>query len=211
MVRYRRNFVAGGTYFFTATLVDRTSSALIDHVNALRAAIRVTRRAHPFMIDAVVVLPDHLHIVLTLPADDADFPNRWRLIKRRFTTGVLKTGALCRAPPEWRARALAASILGAHHPRRQGLRATRRLHPLQSRQARACGESAGLAALVISSLCAARVVARRLGRRCLAKSGKLRRADRLAPDFAFAQSGLHADAACARPPSSSSASRPART
>jgi hypothetical protein len=29
LVRYRRNFVAGGTYFFTATLVDRRSSALI--------------------------------------------------------------------------------------------------------------------------------------------------------------------------------------
>jgi len=38
MVRYRRNFVAGGTYFFTATLVDRRSSALIDHIGALRAA-----------------------------------------------------------------------------------------------------------------------------------------------------------------------------
>ena len=29
MVRYRRNFVPGGTYFFTVTLADRTSSALV--------------------------------------------------------------------------------------------------------------------------------------------------------------------------------------
>jgi putative transposase len=93
MVRYRRNFVAGGTFFFTATLVDRKSNALIDHVDALRAAVRATRRAHPFNIDAVVVLPDHMHIVMTLPAGDADYPNRWRLIKRRFTSAIAKTGA----------------------------------------------------------------------------------------------------------------------
>ena len=93
MVRYRRNFVAGGTYFFTATLEDRTSRALVDHIGALRAAFRLTRQSQPFVIDAVVVLPDHLHIVMTLPVADADYPNRWRLIKRRFTDAVVKTGA----------------------------------------------------------------------------------------------------------------------
>jgi len=63
MVRYRRNFVAGGTYFFTLTLADRTSGALIDHIEALRTAVKETRAAHPFAIDAVVILPDHIHIV----------------------------------------------------------------------------------------------------------------------------------------------------
>ena len=93
MVRYRRNFVAGGVYFFTATLADRRSSTLIDHIGALRRAFRITRQAYPFAIDAIVVLPDHLHVVMTLPAGDADFPNRWRLIKRRFTDVVMNTGA----------------------------------------------------------------------------------------------------------------------
>jgi putative transposase len=92
MVRYRRNFIAGGTFFFTLTLVDRNSRALVDHVEALRAAMRETRRARPFTIDAVVVLPDHLHIVMTLPEGDADYPNRWRLIKRRFTDAIMKSG-----------------------------------------------------------------------------------------------------------------------
>jgi putative transposase len=99
MVRYRRNFIAGGTYFFTVTLADRRSSALTDHVDALRAAFRATRRGQPFMIDVVVILPDHLHIVMTLPDGDADYPNRWRLIKRRFTDAVAKSGApLARRP-----------------------------------------------------------------------------------------------------------------
>ncbi|MEA2871607.1 MAG: REP-associated tyrosine transposase [Hyphomicrobiales bacterium] len=61
-------------------------------VDALRAAVRITRDAHPFTIDAVVVLPDHLHIVMTLPAGDADFSNRSSLIKRRFTAAVARTG-----------------------------------------------------------------------------------------------------------------------
>jgi REP element-mobilizing transposase RayT len=42
-------------------------------------------------IDAIVVLPEHLHIMMTLPDGDADYPNRWRLIKRRFTDAVLKS------------------------------------------------------------------------------------------------------------------------
>jgi putative transposase len=55
MVRYRRNFVAGGTFFFTVTLADRTSQALTDHITALRTAIRQTRHSRPFAIDAAVV------------------------------------------------------------------------------------------------------------------------------------------------------------
>ena len=93
MVQYRRNFVPGGTFFFTVTLADRTSRALIDHVEALRAAVSETRAAHPFAIDAVVILPDHIHIVMTLPEGDADYPNRLSLIKRRFTDAVVRSGA----------------------------------------------------------------------------------------------------------------------
>jgi putative transposase len=85
MVRYRRNFVPGGTFFFTVTLADRRSSALVEHIAALRAAFRATRRERPFAIDAIVVLPDHLHTIMTLPQDDSDFSGRWRRIKSLFT------------------------------------------------------------------------------------------------------------------------------
>lgn len=39
----------------------------------------------PFKIDAIVILPDHLHAILTLPDGDLDFSNRWRLIKNYFS------------------------------------------------------------------------------------------------------------------------------
>src|SRR5437588_12660992 len=97
MVRYRRNLVTGGTFFITATLLDRSSRALTDHVEALRTAMRKTMVSHPFTIDAVVILPDHLHIITTLPEGDSDYTNRWRLIKRRFTDAVIKSGTpFCR-------------------------------------------------------------------------------------------------------------------
>jgi putative transposase len=89
MVLYRRNFVPGGTYFFTLTLADRRSSALINYIGVLRAAFRRTRHERPFGIDAIVALPDHLHAVLTLPPDDADYPGRLRLTKTLFSNGVL--------------------------------------------------------------------------------------------------------------------------
>lgn len=92
MVRYRRNFAAGGTFFLTATLADRRSRVLVDKISALRLAFNQTRREHPFAIDAVVVLPDHLHIMMSLPPDDADFSIRLSLIKRRFTIALLQSG-----------------------------------------------------------------------------------------------------------------------
>jgi putative transposase len=90
MVRYRRNFIPGGTYFFTVTLADRRSKALVDHIGVLRSAFRAARRARPFSIDAIVVLPDHLHAILTLPTDDANFSSRWRRIKGYFSSALIE-------------------------------------------------------------------------------------------------------------------------
>jgi putative transposase len=88
MTDYRRNRVAGGSYFFTVNLADRAATLLIDHIDLLRSAVRYTHERHPFIIDAMVVLPDHLHAVWTLPIDDADYETRWRLIKTMFSRGV---------------------------------------------------------------------------------------------------------------------------
>src|SRR5882672_3936008 len=81
MTNYRRNFTAGGSFFFTVNPAERRLRLLTEHIDELRSAFRGTRRHHPFTIDAMVVLPDHLHAVWTMPEDDADFGTRWRLIK----------------------------------------------------------------------------------------------------------------------------------
>jgi putative transposase len=90
MPNYRRAFVAGGCWFFTVNLLERRKTLLVDHIDALRAGVQKTRQRYPFVIDAVVVLPDHIHAVWTLPPGDADFSLRWRLIKSRFAQALPK-------------------------------------------------------------------------------------------------------------------------
>jgi putative transposase len=92
MVRYRRNFVPGGTYFFTVTVRDRRSRLLVEQIDSLRHSFRTTRIERPFRIDAVVILPDHLHTIMTLPDGDQDFSGRWRRIKSLFTRLVIARG-----------------------------------------------------------------------------------------------------------------------
>jgi putative transposase len=85
MTDYRRNFIAGGSFFFTVNLAERRLRLLTEHIDELRDAFRQTRRDHPFTIEAMVVLPDHLHAIWTMPPGDADFAMRWRLIKTDFS------------------------------------------------------------------------------------------------------------------------------
>jgi putative transposase len=92
LVKYRRNLIPGATFFFTVALSDRRSAALTENITILRTAFRQARTERPFAIDAIVVLPDHLHAILTLPVGDTDFPHRWRRIKTVFTQGVLALG-----------------------------------------------------------------------------------------------------------------------
>jgi putative transposase len=93
MVHYRRHIIPGATTFFTVKLEDRHATWLTTHITALREAFRKTRAEHPFKIDAIVILPNHLNALLTLPEDDADYPHRWRRIKSLFTRAVLHSGA----------------------------------------------------------------------------------------------------------------------
>jgi putative transposase len=65
---------------------------LVEHADLLREAFRVIRRERPFRIEAIAVLPDHLHTIWTLPQDDNDYPGRWRAVKSRFTRALRKRG-----------------------------------------------------------------------------------------------------------------------
>lgn len=88
MTSYRRAKTPGGVYFFTVNLAERQRSTLVDHVDLLKRMFREEQKVHPFQIDALVIFPDHLHAVLTLPDEDADYSNRWRRIKAAFSTAL---------------------------------------------------------------------------------------------------------------------------
>jgi putative transposase len=85
MTSYRRNFIPDGCFFFTVNLADRRLRLLTEHVDVLRGAFRETRDRYPFTVEAIVILPDHLHVVWTMPDGDRDFATRWRLIKSTFS------------------------------------------------------------------------------------------------------------------------------
>ena len=72
MTNYRRLYHQGGCYFFTVNLANRQSKLLTEHIELLKEAFRHVKQHHPFVIDALVVLPNHLHCVLTLPEGDSN-------------------------------------------------------------------------------------------------------------------------------------------
>ena len=98
MPNYIRPRVPGATVFFTVCLARAGTSLLTDHVDLLREAVAHTRRRRPFGIDAWVLLPDHMHAVWTLPADDADYSQRWGSIKARFSKHLRLRGAAPEVP-----------------------------------------------------------------------------------------------------------------
>ncbi|MBL3616590.1 MAG: transposase [gamma proteobacterium endosymbiont of Lamellibrachia anaximandri] len=87
MSNYRRCYQDGGCYFFTVVTHHRqpllASPKIIDR---LRQGFRHIRQKHPFEIDAIVVLPDHLHSIWRLPENDRNFSTRWRLLKYYVST-----------------------------------------------------------------------------------------------------------------------------
>jgi putative transposase len=95
MSNYRRALIPEGTWFFTVNLLERHGNELlVREIDLLRQVVMLVRKKYPFHIDAWVVLPEHLHCVLTLPEGDSDFSLRWRLIKSAFSRALPKTETL---------------------------------------------------------------------------------------------------------------------
>ncbi len=86
MPNYRRQFQTGGTFFFTVVTAQRCNLFSDGVARAyLRTAISTVQSEQPFDIVAIILLPDHIHCIWTLPENDSDFSARWSCIKRCFT------------------------------------------------------------------------------------------------------------------------------
>ncbi|MBF9030508.1 transposase [Rhodobacterales bacterium HKCCE3408] len=87
MPRYRRLTRPDTPVFLTVCLAERGSTVLVDHIDLLRDAARMTLRGRPVDVLAWAVLPDHMHAVWRMPEDDLNYAQRWGRIKARFTRG----------------------------------------------------------------------------------------------------------------------------
>ncbi|HCQ8037603.1 REP-associated tyrosine transposase [Klebsiella quasipneumoniae] len=88
MSDYRRSYIPGGCWFFTVNLQNRHSDLLTQHIAHLRTATALVKSKKPFLINAWVVLPEHMHCIWTLPEGDTDYSGRWRDIKKTFTRAL---------------------------------------------------------------------------------------------------------------------------
>ncbi len=83
MPNYKRIFQNGHSYFLTMTTHGR-NPILIENIELLRKSFWVSKQNYDYEIDAIVVLPDHIHMILTL--DNAkNYPKIIRNIKQYFS------------------------------------------------------------------------------------------------------------------------------
>ena len=95
MSDYRRYFVPGGTYFFTLVTYDRRPILTTEmHRKFLRQAILKIFGRYPFKIIATVLLPDHWHVVMSLPPGDSRYSMRLQRIKAEFTYSFTQAGGI---------------------------------------------------------------------------------------------------------------------
>ena len=95
MPNYRRAHIPGGTFFFTV-VTERRARILCQSAarTALGNAFRECKRRWPFQIDALVLLPDHLHAIWILPPGDTAYSRRWGWIKKEFSKNWLAAGGV---------------------------------------------------------------------------------------------------------------------
>ncbi|WP_201539857.1 transposase [Psychrobacter sp. 1044] len=86
-----RDKTQGGFHFLTFNLLDRKSSLLFIYIDKFRNAYAKTLQHHPFKLDAMVVLPDHVHIMITLPPHSDNYAVIVASIKSQLSKQINKT------------------------------------------------------------------------------------------------------------------------
>ena len=71
MSNYRRATIPGATYFFTQVTYQRIPWLCSDIAReSLRKSLIRVQQLYPFSIEAIVLLPNHIHCIWTLPEGD---------------------------------------------------------------------------------------------------------------------------------------------
>lgn len=93
MPNYRRNRVPSGAYFLTFCTYARRNILTTDlGRDCLRESFEEVRDSMAFTLVAMVLLPDHIHLILILPSGDDNFSTRIKRIKHGFSRRWLDGG-----------------------------------------------------------------------------------------------------------------------
>ena len=89
MPKFIRNYVAGGTYFFTLVTSERAKYFNDKRcIEAFLSAVSIIQKYHHYELIAFCVMPDHIHLLMTLAKEDCDFSSRIKEIKRKTTESI---------------------------------------------------------------------------------------------------------------------------
>ena len=83
MANYKRLFLAGYSYYLTIVTYQRRA-ILIENIELLREAFRESKRYYRYTIDSIVILPDHIHMIIT-PENHLEYPKIIHAIKYNFS------------------------------------------------------------------------------------------------------------------------------
>ena len=115
MTQYRRIYTPGASWFFTVNLARRKNNQLlVERIDLLREAFLYVKKRKPLDINSVVIMPDHLHCIWTLPEGDADYSGRWKLLKGYFSRGIPKDEFVSQSRMKRRERGLWQRRFWAH-------------------------------------------------------------------------------------------------
>lgn len=96
MPEYCRVWFPGGTFFFTLVTNQRRKTFLEESARQIlrEAFLYGMKKAGPFRVDALCLLPEHFHCIWTLPEDSSDYATRWKIINARFSRRYLQAGGV---------------------------------------------------------------------------------------------------------------------
>jgi putative transposase len=85
-MKYRRIYLDSYSYYLTLVTQGR-KPLLIENIEVLRTAFRLSKKKYTYEIEAIVILPDHLHMIIR-PKIATEYSKIIRHIKRSFVYGL---------------------------------------------------------------------------------------------------------------------------
>ena len=85
-MNYRRMYIEGHSYYLTLVTQGR-KPLLVENIELLRDAFRRSKTKYDYKIEAIVILPEHIHMIIK-PKIPKEYSKIIRHIKRSFVYGL---------------------------------------------------------------------------------------------------------------------------